>query len=263
METQEQEKTFTYKTQDSNESTYTPTTFIDSTQDLSPVLQVLEEEDGKAIEQLRDELADNWKKKQIFRTETEMRISVLNDGKHPTQASKYWQSVREMSAHFDGLMGVSFDIKRNKIQKLKLERKLQKAIEKGDDLREMELRVDLEENLYHAAQMRQVAHDRVREIKLWSKIKSELDDGSFNSQDVNAHQAVSYRYALQHRVQALGPNSGPAEVVNAVGPLKTIERLSTEDGKLLDFKTAKQLALKGPEEYNLLKDKNTENDTNS
>lgn len=244
----EQEKNYTYQVP----------TLVEPTQDLSPVIQVLNEDDGQAIERLQAELADNWRKKQIFRTETEMRISVLNDGKHPTQASKYWQSVREMSAHFDGLVGVSFDIKRNKIQKLKLERKLQKAIDEGNDIKEMEIRVDLEENLYHAAQMRQVASDRVRELKLWSKIKSELDDGSFDTQDVNRHQAVSYRYALQNRVKALGPNSGPAEVVNAVGPLKTIERLDVGDGRLLDFRAAKELALKGPEAYNQLKENNTE-----
>ena len=59
-------------------------------EDLKPILNVLGEEDSKAVAVLRDELVDNWKKKQIFRTETEMRISVLNDAKHPTDASKYW-----------------------------------------------------------------------------------------------------------------------------------------------------------------------------
>ena len=60
-------------------------------EDLKPILSVLGEEDSKAVAVLRDELVDNWRKKQIFRTETEMRISVLNDAKHPTDASKYWQ----------------------------------------------------------------------------------------------------------------------------------------------------------------------------
>ena len=65
------------------------------TDDLKPILAVLKEEDAQSIVALREELTDTWTKKQIFRTETEMRVSVLNDGKHPTQASKYWQSVRE------------------------------------------------------------------------------------------------------------------------------------------------------------------------
>ena len=50
------------------------------TDDLKPILSVLKEEDAQAIVRLKDELTDTWTKKQIFRTETEMRISVLNDG---------------------------------------------------------------------------------------------------------------------------------------------------------------------------------------
>jgi hypothetical protein len=209
------------------------------TEDLKPILSVLKEEDAKQIIALKDELADNWNKKQIFRTETEMRISVLNDAKHPTAASKYWQSVREMSAHFDAMMNLSFEMRRNQVERLKLERKMQKALDSGDELDQMEIQIDLDQNLYGKACMEQVAHDRVREIQTWSKLKAELDDGTFDTQNVNTHQATSYRLALQNRVQALGPNAGPAEVVNAVGPLKTVERLQTESGNLLTFSEAR------------------------
>jgi hypothetical protein len=210
-----------------------------ATEDLKPILSVLKEEDAQTIVALKEELTDNWTKKQIFRTETEMRISVLNDGKHPTAASKYWQSVREQSAHFDAMMGLSFDLRRSEIKRMKLERKLQKAIDAGDDLKQMELQIDLEELMYGRANMEQVAKDRVREIATWSKLKAELDDGTFDTQSVNSHQATSYRLALQNRAEALGPNAGPAEVINAVGPLKTVERLQKQDGNLLSFKEAK------------------------
>ena len=213
------------------------------TDDLKPILSVLKEEDAQAIVKLKDELTDTWTKKQIFRTETEMRISVLNDGKHPTQASKYWQSVREQNAMFEALMGLSFDLRRQEIKRLKLEKKMLKAQEEGNELKQMELQVDLDENLYGRANMEQTAHDRVRELNTWSKIKHELADGSFDDKNVNTHQAESYKLALTNRVNSLGPNAGPAEVVNAVGPLKTIERLKTNEGKLLEFDEAKKLAL--------------------
>ena len=209
------------------------------TEDLKPILSVLKEEDAQAILVLKEELADNWHKKQIFRTETEMRVSVLNDAKHPTSASKYWQSVREMSAHFDAMMGLSFDLRRNTVERLRLERKMQKAIEKGDDLKIMDLEIDLDQNLYAKANMEQVAHDRVRELKTWSKIKDELNDGSFDDKNVNTHQAHSLQLTLQNRVQSLGAQSSPSEVINAVGPLQTVQRLKTENGTLLDFKQAK------------------------
>ena len=57
--------------------------------ELAPVLNVLKEHDAQLIRELREELTDTWSKRQIFRTETEMRVSVLNDVKHPTPASKY------------------------------------------------------------------------------------------------------------------------------------------------------------------------------
>ena len=217
-----------------------------ATEDLKPILSVLKPEDAQTIIALKEELTDNWTKKQIFRTETEMRISVLNDGKHPTAASKYWQSVREQSAHFDAMMGLSFDLRRNEIKRMKLERKLQKSIDEGKDLKELELRVDLDQNLYQRANMEQVAKDRVREIATWSKLKNELDDGTFDTQNVNTHQASSYRLSLENRVKALGPNSGPAEIINAAGPLQTVARLQKEDGQLLSFKEAK-LQLKSAE----------------
>ena len=208
-------------------------------EDLQHILNVLKPHDAEAVLALKEELADNWNKKQIFRTETEMRISVLNDAVHPTPGSKYWQSVREMSAHFDALMGMTFDMRRNEVKRLKLEKEMKEAEEAGDELKVRELEIDLDENLYGKANMVQVAHDRVRELQLWSRIKGELNDGSFDSQNVDQHQAHSYRLALMNRVQALGNESSPSEVINALGPLQTVERLMREDGKLLNFQESR------------------------
>ena len=172
-----------------------------------------------------------------------MRISVLNDGVFPTPASKYWQSVREMSAHFDALMGLTFDLRRNEVKRLKFQRDLKEAHESGDIIKIAEVEIDLDENLYAKANMVQVAHDRVRELSLWSKLKGELNDGTFDSQDVNQHQANSFRHILQNRVSSLGDQSNPGEVINAVGPFQTLQRLVKEDGTLLSFDDArKQIA---------------------
>jgi hypothetical protein len=210
------------------------------TEDLKHILAVLKPQDAEQILALKEELADNWNKKQIFRTETEMRISVLNDAKHPTPASKYWQSVREMSAHFDAMMGLSFELRRSEVERLKLERKMKEVELKGDILDIMEVQIDLDQNLYNKACMEQVAHDRVREIQTWSKIKAELNDGTFDAQNVDTHQAVSLRLTLENRVAALGNESSPSEVINALGPLRTVERLATQEGSLLTFDQARK-----------------------
>jgi len=205
------------------------------TDDLKPVLEMLKPSDANAIVELREELGDNWRKKQIFRTETEMRISVLNDAKHPTNASKYWQSVREQGAMFDALMGLTFDLRRSKLKRRKLEQEQKEAIAKGDEFTAEELQIDLDENLFGRANMEKTARDRVRELKLWSQIKKELDDGSFDTQYVNTHQAESYTHNLANRVKSLNSNSQPAEIINAAGPLETVKRLKTKDGKLKQF----------------------------
>ena len=49
---------------------------------------LLDPNDVKEFKEMTSELRDTWTKKQVFRTETEMRMSVLQDAKYPTKASK-------------------------------------------------------------------------------------------------------------------------------------------------------------------------------
>ena len=74
---------------------------------------LLEEGDLSSFKGMVDELRDTWTKKQMFRTETEARFSVLQDNRYPTKAAKYWQCVREQSSYLDNLMTLSFDYRRN------------------------------------------------------------------------------------------------------------------------------------------------------
>jgi hypothetical protein len=207
------------------------------TEDLREIVNVLNEEDANTILSLKDELVDNWHKKQIFRTETEMRVSVLNDAKHPTNASKYWQSVREMSAHFDALMNLSFDLRKNTVEKLRYDRQMEELLVDPNANRFdiMELEIDIDRNLYDRSCMLQVAKDRVRELSLWSTIKKELDDNSFDAENVNTHQAESLHRYFENRVKSLNDSSAPGEIINAMGPYLSFNRLKTDDGKLRNF----------------------------
>ncbi len=207
------------------------------TEDLKEIVSVLNEDDAQTILLLKDELVDNWHKKQIFRTETEMRVSVLNDAKHPTNASKYWQSVREMSAHFDALMNLSFDLRKNTVDKLRLDKKIQDLLENEDENKFdiMEAQIDLDRNLYDRSCMLQVSKDRVRELSLWSTIKRELDDSTFDAENVNTHQADSLHRYFENRVKSLNDSSAPGEIINAMGPYLSFNRLKTDEGKLKNF----------------------------
>jgi len=74
---------------------------------------LLEPTDLSNFKGMVDELRDTWIKKQVFRTETEARFSVLQDNNHPTTAAKYWQCVKEQSVFLENLMILSFDYRRS------------------------------------------------------------------------------------------------------------------------------------------------------
>jgi len=176
----------------------------------------LTEKDFKEVIEMREELQDSFEKKQMWRTETEMRVSVLNDIKHPTNASKYWQSVKEQSVFFENLVTLSFDYRRNNVEIKKLHNKI--AIEK-DELEKELLQIDLEEKLYRKKTMEVASKDRVRELKLWSKIKKELNDDSFDTKDVNTHQLVSLTQRFIQQKLVAGSNGSPSENSNLNGQL--------------------------------------------
>ena len=119
-------------------------------------------------------------------------------------------------------MTLSFQSRRNNVEIKKLQRKLKTETDEC----ELELlQIELEEKLYSKANMELVAKHRVREIEQWSMLKKELDDGTFDINDVNTHQMESLTKQLENRAGTLSANSAPAEVANVIGPLATAKRL--------------------------------------
>ena len=183
---------------------------------------LLDPTEVKEFKQLTNELRDTWTKKQVFRTETEMRMSVLQDMKYPTKAAKYWQCVREQNVFLENLMSLSFDARRNEVKLKRLQEKLKTE---EDPLKRELLQIDIDEKTYSVANMQLVARDRMREIKLWSTLKKEFDDGSFDTQDVNRHQLDSYHLIMKNKAETLTSGSSQPEVFNVLGQLQTIERV--------------------------------------
>ena len=183
---------------------------------------LLEPNDLNSFKGMVDELRDTWNKKQIFRTETEARVSVLQDNNYPNQAAKYWQCVREQNVFLENLMSLSFDYRRNEA-KIKW---LQKKLETEKDEYKLECyKIDLDEKIYGKASMEAVAKDRMREIKMWSKLKAEFNDGTFNDKNVNEHQLETYHQVYLNKAKTLTSGSSQPEVFNVVGQLDTIERV--------------------------------------
>ncbi len=186
------------------------------------LMVLLDKSQASEFKRMVPELQDTWAKKQMFRTETEMRFSVLSDNKYGTNAAKYWQSVREQNTHFENLMHLSFDYRKNDVEIEKLEHKIKTDKDKFE--RKM-AQIELEEKLYGRASMELVAKARMREISTWSKLKKEFHDGKFDDKDVNTHQAESYMHQLEQKKATLTPGSSQPEVFNVLGQLETLKRV--------------------------------------
>ena len=156
---------------------------------------MLPTKDNGFIKKIKSELIDTMKKRQVFRTETEMRFSVLNDGKHPTKAIKYWQCVREQNVFWENLVQLSCDYQKQQgeLELLEIEYDEIKGSSKKANAQRKIKDAEIKQKQFGLMNMRLQGHDRVREIKLWEKIKNELTaKGDFDINDVNKHQAESY-----------------------------------------------------------------------
>jgi hypothetical protein len=169
---------------------------------------LLDPQDVKAFKEMTAELRDTWTKKQVFRTET--------------KAAKYWQCVREQNVFLENLMTLSFECRRQEAKVKWLEKKIETE---KDEYKLTKYQIDLDEARYGLANMQLVAKDRMREIKLWSALKKEFDDGTFDTKDVNRHQLDSYHLIMKNKAETLSSGSSQPEIFNVLGQLKSIERV--------------------------------------
>jgi len=187
-----------------------------------------------------------FKDSQMFRTDTEMRISVLNDIKFPTPASKYYQALREMNVHQCELVGLLYDYEQKKedmkiiqAEKMEFENYLAvNGVESSKPLKDYEIMklkaqinkkdIELRKETFNLKTLKRVADGRKEEIKNWNKILNELrpvlDEHNIPTDNVDAHQKVSYciRF-IRQAVNAIGSNAqmSGAEMNNLMGQLST------------------------------------------
>ena len=173
---------------------------------------------------LTDELRHNWETVQVFRTQTEMVVSVLNDIKRPTADAKYWQAVREQDVMLAELVSLSYEYRKTLVQIKRLQRSLESET---DELEREALGIEIEQQEWIAAQMRRTAHHRTREISEWSRIKELLlPDLKYGTEDVDAHQleAMCLRFAAEARL--VTDHTPVADARNILGLAATAERIA-------------------------------------
>ena len=171
--------------------------------------------DIEKLSAIKPQLLHAYTHSQLFRTRTEMEVSVLNDVKFPTPDSKYWQAIREQSVMFEELFNLSFEYRKNNIEILKLQRQLQNE---EDDLERELLQIEIEKKEFLKLNMERIAKERIRELVEWQDIKDGLQIVC-SPDDVNEHQLVSYTQRWINQLIAMGDSGSPPERWNLIGQL--------------------------------------------
>jgi hypothetical protein len=190
--------------------------------------KILKQEDLVQLSGLKNELQDMFLNVQIFRTRTEMEASVLNDLKHPTPDSKYWQAMREQNVMFQELVMLSYEYRKNQVEIKILERKL--ALE-SDDLEKELLQIEIEKKQFIGINQERTAKDRIREIREWHEIKESLKpDMTASLTDTNEHQLISYTIRWMNQLMGMSENTSISERNNLLGQLDKGLKLCRQKG---------------------------------
>jgi len=154
-------------------------------------VSLLSNDDYDNVKELSTELQRVFEVKQLWRTETEMRYSVLDDVRFPTIAAKYWQCIREQDVFFSNLIHLSCDYEEREGE-LDLLRIDIDQLKPGDIKSKANAKIinaKIKRLQFVLMDMRIQGRNRVREIKLWEQLKEELKgQAEFDINDVNVHQ---------------------------------------------------------------------------
>ncbi|MCK9569629.1 hypothetical protein M0R72_11870 [Candidatus Pacearchaeota archaeon] len=181
---------------------------------------VLNPEEMLRLEGLTEELKHTVATQTIYRTPTEALTSVLNHVKHPTPASKYHQAKLEQLVMFQNLMSLSFDYREAQIDLVENE-SLQKdatgfALER--------LKVNHDRLMYRLSCMRNEAKERLREIEMWSDIKTQLGAAApfdHDDKDTDQLQSLTLRY-LQELPAAVRAGNDVGGAINIIAQSATM-----------------------------------------
>ena len=139
-------------------------------------------------------------------------------------------------------MTLSFDYRRNEAKIKWLEGKIEKE---EDEYKATKYKIDLDEAIFGKASMEKVAKHRMREIKMWSGLKKEFNDGSFNDKDVNQHQLESYGMQYHEKAKTLNANSSESEIFNVMGQLNSLQRIKKSGELENSYKEKEQIEQHG------------------
>lgn len=192
--------------------------------------EILTKKDLDRLTPLTQELKETFIKSQVFRTRTEMEVSVLNDLKFPTANAKYWQAVREQNVQFQELVMLSYEYRKNLVE-IKI---LQRDMVKEEDLEKELSQIEIEKKMFILKNQEKTAKDRIRELEEWSNIKKREAKQMHAKalENVDNEQLFGYTRRFINQKLKAGNNGSPAENNNLQGQLDSSLKACKKNGLL-------------------------------
>ena len=190
-------------------------------------VSILEKDDMKSISNLSEELQRVFEVRQIWRTETEIRYSVLDDVNFPDSASKYWQCIREQNVFWEQLVSLSCNYQKaqGELELAEIEYDEIKGNNKKSNAQRKIKDAEIKQRQFGLMHMRLQGHDRVREIKIWEKVKLELTaKEDFDINDVNKHQMKSYAKRWEKKMNLGAKSNNSSMFINSMSSLETMKK---------------------------------------
>jgi hypothetical protein len=179
----------------------------------------------------KEELQKTLRTRQIYRTEIEMRVGVLQGADFPTKSAKYWQCVREQAGMLQILAYTSIELRKTELDIKRILRKLENI--QLDELDKEELIIELDQLAIKKSIAEDEMADRIREIRLWSDLKQELDDGSFDTENINSSQLIDITTRIGIQLTNLNLNTVDShEANNLFGQLNSAVELCRKNNVL-------------------------------
>ena len=187
-------------------------------------VNVLSNDDSSFVVSIKNEIERCHNIHQKWRSEFIIRNAVLTQQKHPLNSSKYFQAIREELVFFSELVRHSLDYERCKLNKEKIQLRINAM---GDS--EMErvdkklLQLDMLGLDVKMLEVKRDSRERVRELRIWEKVKSELDNGSFDINDPELSQKEHWVTRWKNDIAVGQDMMNPTIYRHALGHLQTFE----------------------------------------
>lgn len=198
------------------ESTVLMDLYTNNEFDMFKGYSLVPKKDREYLKEHAPDYQERFVNRSFFRSEFEMRYGVLSDAEHPTVDSKYWQAIGEQAVHVQEYVSLEFEQKKSMVDmellqaKIdELEYKLTEDFEHDFDRKKIEAKlnkkkIELQEKNYGLILQRKTARERMKEIKNWDIIISELKPQvKHGTDDFEKHHSERYIRRYGQRLQNL------------------------------------------------------------